>query len=216
MNIKVVLVDDHKLVREGFRKLLESESTIEVVGEADNGRTAVELTRKLHPAVVLMDISLPDINGIDAIRQIKEIVPEAQILVLSMYSTKRFVTEALGAGAGGYLLKDAAARELIEAVRAVADGKVYLSPAIAGVIVQDYQRRSSSPQPGADGQISPREHQVIRLVAEGKNTKEIAFLLDLSVKTVESHRAQLMKKLNLRSVADMVKYAIREGLTPLE
>lgn len=216
MNIKVVLVDDHKLVREGFRKLLESESSIEVVGEADNGRTAVELTRKLHPAVVLMDISLPDMNGIDAMRQIKEIAPEVHILVLSMYSTQRFVTEALGAGAGGYLLKDAAASELIEAVRAVADDKVYLSPAIAGVIVQDYQQRSSTPRPGADGKISPREHQVLRLVAEGKNTKEIAFLLDLSVKTVESHRAQLMKKLNLRSVADMVKYAIREGLTPLE
>lgn len=216
MNIRVVLVDDHRLMREGLREILENESSIKVVGEADNGGTAVEITSQLLPDVVLMDISLPDMNGVEAIRQIKASVSDVHVLALSMYSTQRFVTEALGAGAKGYMLKDAAARELIEGVRAVADGNVYLSPAIASVIAQDYHRRLSTTGLGAQTLLSPRERQIVQLIAEGKNTKEIAFVLDLSVKTVESHRAQLMKKLDLRSVADLVKYAIREGLSPLE
>jgi DNA-binding NarL/FixJ family response regulator len=162
-----------------------------------------------------MDISLPVLNGIEAIRQIKSEMPTVNVLVLSMYATPQFVTEALGAGARGYLLKDAAGSELITAVRAVADNEVYLSPAIAGVIAKDYHRRSVTSPQGIDSLLTPRERRVVQYIAEGKNTKEIAFILNVSVKTVEAHRSQLMRKLNFVSIAELVKYAIREGLTPL-
>ncbi|MGC2422911.1 MAG: response regulator transcription factor [Nitrospirota bacterium] len=214
--IKILLVDDHRLVREGFRKLLETEASFEVVGETDNGRTAVKMTKEILPTVVLMDLSMPYMNGIEAIRQIRAEAPDTKILVLSMHSSRRFVTDSLGAGASGYLLKDAAARELIEAVLAVANDKVYLCTAVAGVIVEDYYKQSSGPQAAAQELLSSREHQVLKLIAEGKSTKEIAFVLNLSAKTVEAHRAQLMKKLGLHTVADLVKYAIREGITSYE
>ena len=214
--IKILLVDDHTLVREGFRKLLETEASFEVVGETDNGRTAVKMTKEILPTVVLMDLAMPDMNGIEAIRQIKAEAPDAKILVLSMYSSRRFVTDSLGAGASGYLLKDAAARELIEAVQAVANDKVYLCTAVAGVIVKEYNKQGSGPQAAAQELLSSRENQVLQLIAEGQSTKEIAFILNLSVKTVEAHRAQLMKKLGLHTVADLVKYAIREGITSYE
>lgn len=215
MRTKVLLVDDHRLVREGIRRILEGEPSIEVVGEAENGRLAVTMAKRLSSGVVLMDLSMPEMNGIDAIREITADAPDVRCIVLSMHSSPRFVTEALGAGAKGYILKDSAGNELMDAIRAVAGDTVYLSPAIAGVIVHDYHRRFSRPQPPTEPVISSRERQVLQLYAEGKNTKEIAYLLGVSIKTVESHRAQIMKKLGLRSVADLVKYAIREGLTSL-
>ncbi|UFS72535.1 response regulator transcription factor [Geomonas sp. RF6] len=215
MAIKVLLVDDHRLVREGVRRILEGEPSIEVVGEADTGRLAVSMAKELGSGVVLMDLSMPDMNGIDAIRQISADAPDVRCVVLSMHSTPRFVTEAIGAGAKGYLLKDSAGKELMEAIRAVARDTVYLSPAIAGVIVHDYHRRFSSAAPVEEPVISARERQVLQAYAEGKNTKEIAYHLGLSIKTIESHRAQIMKKLGLRTVADMVRYAIREGIISL-
>lgn len=216
MGIKVLLVDDHKLVREGIRKILEMEPSIEVVGETDNGRLATQLAKQLAPEVVVMDISMPEMNGIDAIRQITSEMPEVRCVVLSMHATPQFVTQALGAGAKGYVLKNAAVSELLEAVTTVSGNAVYLSPAVAGVIAHDYRNRYSETQPVAEISISSRERQILQLFAEGKNTKQIAFILDLSVKTVESHRSNIMKKLNLHSLADLIKYAIRQGITSLE
>lgn len=215
MNIRVVIADDHKILREGVRFLLEREPDIAVVAEADNGRMAVELTDEHRPDVVLMDLSMPEMNGIDALRRIGEAVPEARAIALSMHSDKRFVMEALGAGAKGYLLKDCASEELVGAIRTIAAGETYLSPKIAGIVVRDYVGKQSVPS-GKSTPITARERQVLQLLAEGKGTKEVAFLLNVSAKTIETHRMQIMKKLKIYNIAELTKYAIREGLTTLE
>ncbi|KAF0216926.1 MAG: LuxR family transcriptional [Geobacteraceae bacterium] len=216
MSIKVLLAEDHKLVREGLRALLEKEPSMDVVAEADNGREAIQLTRQLHPDVVVMDLTMPDMNGIEATRRIVAGIPEVRVLALSMHSDKRFVQEAINAGAKGYLLKDVASEELLAAVRTVAAGKIYLCSKIAGVIVEEYKRWSTEELSLPSVHLSSREREVLQLLAEGKSTKDTAFTLGVSVKTVETHRQQVMKKLKVSSVAELTKYAIREGLTSLQ
>lgn len=216
MTIRVLLADDHKIVREGLRSLLEKEPDFDVIAMADNGRMAVQLAGKLMPDVAVIDIAMPEMNGIEATRRILCDNSEIKILTLSMHSARRFVTEALAAGAKGYLLKDCASEELVRAIRIVAANETYLSPKVAELIVKDYMKRLPESMLPADSLLSTREREVLQLIAEGRCTKEIAFTLGISVKTAETHRQQIMKKLNLHSVAELTRYAIREGLTPLD
>lgn len=216
MSIRVVLADDHRIMREGLRALLEKELDMEVVGAADTGRSAVELAGTLQPDVVVMDMTMPDLNGIEATRQVVAVNPAIKVLALSMHSDKRFVAGALGAGASGYLLKDCALAELVRAIRIVVGGQTYLSPSIASMVVQSYTRRLQDTDSSLLSTLTPREREVLQLIAEGRSVKEIAHTLHLSVKTVETHRQQTMNKLGIRTVAELTKFAVREGLTSLE
>jgi len=211
---RVLLADDHKILRQGLRTLLEREKDIQIVGEADNGRSSVKLTGELAPDVVVMDVAMPDLNGIDATRRITEAEPRTRVLALSMHSDGRYVKGMLQAGARGYILKDCAAEELTHAIRTVMAGQVYVSPGVTGAIVNDYVRQLSA----ADGPatLTPREREVLQLLAEGGSTANIAAGLHLSVKTIETHRKHIMDKLGLRSIAELTKYAIREGITTVE
>jgi DNA-binding NarL/FixJ family response regulator len=231
--MKVLLADDHRIVREGLRSLIQAQPDLEVVGEAPDGRQAVEMVRQLSPDVVVMDVAMPQLNGIEATRQIIGEEAGVKVIALSMHSDRRFVAEALKAGASGYVLKDSAFEELVTAIRSVIADRVYLSPRVAGVVVEDYVRRlptrgKREEAPGRldDGApaghvpsvfdaITPREREVLQLMSEGYATKEVAHRLHVSVKTVETHRRQIMEKLDLHSVAELTKYAIREGLTAL-
>lgn len=216
MTIRVLLADDHKIVREGLRSLLEREPDMDVVAMADNGRAALQLTGELRPEVAVIDIAMPEMNGIEAMRRISAANPGVRILALSMHSARRFVSEALSAGANGYILKDCASEELVRAIRVVAGNETYLSPKISGLIVKDYVKRLPESRSRDKALLSSREREVLQLIAEGRCTKEIAFSLGLSGKTVETHRQQIMRKLDLHSVAKLTRYAIREGITPLD
>jgi DNA-binding NarL/FixJ family response regulator len=216
MSIRILLADDHQIIREGLRMLLEKQGDMEVVAEAEEGRTAVRLAREVNPDVIILDIAMPDLNGIEAARQILTECPTAKVLALSMHSDRRFVSEMLKAGAKGYLLKDCASEELARAVHSVMGGETYLSPAVAGEVVQDYVHRLKRPAEATAVALSAREREVLQLLAEGRNTKKIALQLNISVKTVETHRQHIMGKLHLHSVAELTKYAVREGLTTLE
>ena len=217
MSIRVLIADDHKIMLAGLRSLLEKQTDFDVVGEADNGRMAVQMAHEKKPDVVVMDVSMPDLNGIEATTQIIESLPETRVIALSMHSDKRFVMGMLRAGASGYLLKDCASQELANAILQVATGKKYLSPEITGVVLGDILQGGSPGEVAtATSQISPREREVLQLIAEGWSTKQIASHLYVSVKTIETHRRQIMKKLDLHSIADLTKYAIREGLTSIE
>ncbi|MGD0884634.1 MAG: response regulator transcription factor [Thermodesulfovibrionales bacterium] len=215
MNTKVLLADDHKIVRDGLRTLLEKNPGIEVVGEAEDGRETVQLVKKLSPQIVIMDIAMRDLNGIEATRQIIAEHPDIKVIALSMHSDRRFVSEMLKAGAAAYLLKDCAFEELESAIRTVMKNKTYLSPAIAGVIIENYIRNAPKSDPSVFSLLSDREREVLQLMAEGKTTKEIASHLLVSTKTVETHRMNIMTKLDIHSIAELTKYAIREGLTSL-
>ncbi len=212
MPTRILLVDDHTILRGALRALLEAEPDLELVAEAREGREAVQMARDLKPDVVVMDVSMPGLNGIEATRQIRAADPTRRVLALSAHSDKRMVAEAIRAGAGGYMVKDAAFEELVVAIRTVISGKIYLSPGL-GDAAKDL---------GANGnasvftKLTAREREVLQLMAEGKATKEVASCLHVSVKTVETHRAKLMDKLDLHSVAELTKYALREGLTTLE
>lgn len=217
MSIRVLIADDHKIMLAGLRSILEKQTDFEVVGEADNGRKAVQMAQEKKPDVVVMDVSMPDLNGIEATKQIIESLPETRVIALSMHSDKRFVMGMLRAGASGYLLKDCASQELANAIVQVAGGKKYLSPEITGVVINDFLLGDSSEEVAiAASQLSPREREVLQLIAEGWSTKQIASHLYVSIKTIETHRRQIMKKLDLHSIADLTKYAIREGLTSIE
>lgn len=216
MSIKILLADDHIITRQGLRSLLETQSDIEVVAEAQDGRTAVRLTRQLLPDIVIMDVSMPDLNGIEATHQIISDFKNIKVIALSMHSDTLYVAEMLKNGASGYLLKDCAFDELIQAIRIVITGKTYLSPAISGVVVDDYLHRLSKSESSSADVLTDREREVLQLMAEGKSTKQIARHLYISTKTVETHRRQIMNKLNLHSVAELTKYAIKKGLTSLE
>lgn len=216
MSIKILLVDDHRIVREGLRSLLERETDFTVVAEAGDGREAVRLAGELFPDVVLMDISMPNMNGIEATRRIVVEYPDVRVLVLSMHSDRRYVVEALNAGAQGFFLKDVAGEDLVGTIRTVAVNDSRSCPKMNGLLVRDSMRSSADPCLAASSSLSPREREVLQLLAEGKNTKEMAFALDVSIKTVETHRQQIMKKLDIRSIAALTKYAIREGLTTLD
>jgi two-component system response regulator NreC len=212
---KILLADDHRIMRDGLRALLKNEPDIEVVAEAENGREAVEMSRKLKPDVVVMDMSMPGLNGVEATGQILALDDNVKVLALSMYSDKRFVMGALSAGASGYVLKDCAFEELVQAIRTVVINRTYLSPSITDIVVESYRLSQTSPTQSFPV-LTPREREVLQLVTEGASAKEIASLLQVSAKTVETHRQHIMEKLKTRSVADLTKYAIREGLTSLD
>jgi len=216
MSIKILLADDHKIVRDGLKSLIKKEVGMEVIGEADNGRKTVQLARDLEPEIIIMDISMPDLNGIEATRQIVADSPDVKIIALSMHSDKRYVKGVLSAGASGYLLKDSAFEELVEAIRTVDTGRFYLSAGIVGVVVKDYVGSQANKDALTSDILSAREREVLQLLAEGKSTKEIASDLHVSVKTIETHRQNIMQKLNIHTIAGLTRYAIREGLTSLD
>ena len=215
MAIKVLIADDLQIVRQGLRTLLEREPDLEVVAEAENGRSTVRLARESHPEVIIMDVAMPDLNGIEATRQIISEMPKVKVIALSMYADRRFVANMLKAGASGYLLKDCASEELVRAIRVVLAHKTFLSPGVADIVVKDYVQTPLGPEASVFNILSNREREVLQLMAEGKSTNQIAELLHVSVKTVETHRQQMMQKLKMHSVAELTKYAIREGLTTL-
>ncbi len=216
MSIKVLVADDHKIVREGLRTLIEKQSGMEVIAEAENGRMALKLIKKLSPDIALMDIAMPDLNGIEATRQIVAEAPSTKVIALSMHSDRQFVTRMMSAGASGYLLKDCAFEEVARAIRSVMARQIYLSPEIVSIVVKDFLRRSEPSDSMLSSVMSPREREVLQLIAEGKTTKQIALRLHISAKTVDTHRRNIMDKLDIHSVAELTKYAIREGLTFLE
>lgn len=216
MKIRILIADDHKIVRDGLRALLEKQTGMEVIAEAENGRKAVQLARELYPDIVIIDIGMPDLNGIDAARQIIAEVDQVKVIALSMHSDKRFVAQMFKAGASAYLLKDCAFEELAQAVNVVVAGQTYLSPEIAGPVMDDYVRHLTTTDSSGFSVLTAREREVLQLLAEGRATKEVAAELHVSIKTIETHRQQIMNKLRVRSLADLTKYAIREGLTSLE
>jgi DNA-binding NarL/FixJ family response regulator len=213
--MRVLLADDHKMIRDGLRRLIESQEGMEVVAEAGDGRAAVRLARELKPGVVIMDISMPGLNGIEATRRIVKEVPGVKVIALSMHTDKRFVSEMLRAGASGYVLKDAAFEQLVSAINCVMEQKVYLCPPLADV---SSKGATCSPRTAstAFSVLTGREREVLQLIAEGRSTRDMASLLNVSVKTIETHRMQIMRKLDIHSVAELTKYAIREGLTSLK
>jgi DNA-binding NarL/FixJ family response regulator len=203
----VLIADDHVLVRAGIRALVEKQSNMEVVAEASNGREALALLRHHQPDVVLMDISMPELNGLEAIRQVTEELPNVQSLILSMHADEEHVWQALQAGASGYLVKGGSLAELELAINAVARGQTYLSPVISRHVISQYVDRTTGQT--FETALTPRQKEILQLIAEGKNTKQIALILDISAKTVESHRAQLMKRLEARDIASLVRHALR-------
>ena len=213
MKTKILLVDDHKILRDGLCSLAKGYPDMDVVGEAADGRTAIRLVQELSPDVVIMDISMPDLNGIDATRRINSDYPDVKIIALSMHYDKQFVSEIFKAGASGYLIKDSAFDELEHAIRVVMDGKIYMNPQIANLVIESLVSQSASSSRQPFSLLTERESEVLQLISEGKSTKQIATDLNVSAKTVESHRRQVMGKLNIRNVAQLTKYAIREGLT---
>jgi two-component system response regulator NreC len=217
MSIRILLADDHRIVRDGLKTLLEKQSDMEVVAEAEDGRTTVNLAKKLLPDVVIMDITMPDLNGIDATRKIVTELPNSKVIALSMHSDRRFVSGSLEAGASGYLMKDCAFEELVSAIRSVmSSNRTYLSPKVADIVVKNYVNKFSKTRTPSPPTLTNREREMLQLLAEGKTTKEIASGLHVSIKTVETHRRNIMSKLNSHSVADLIKYALREGLISLE
>ena len=215
MTVKILIADDHKILREGLRSLLEKQPGFTVVAEAQDGLEAVDGVKKYKPDIAIFDIGMPGLNGIEATRKVRSEIAETRVIALSMHADRRFVMGVLEAGANGYLLKDSAFAELITAVTTVAKGRMYLSPSIAETVVRSSLEKSESKGRTAIAVLSAREREVLQMVAEGKSTKEIAFKLFVSTKTVETHRKQIMDKLNIRTVAGLTKYAIREGLTSL-
>lgn len=216
MTIRVLLADDHAIVRHGLSRSIQQEEDMEVVGQAGTGLTAMEMARDLMPNVVLMDISMPDMNGMEATRLILRESPQLKVIALSMHSAKRYVREMFRAGATGYLLKDCEFDELIGAIRMVAEGQTYVSPSISEVVVEDYVRGSLKEEADAFSVLTQREREVLQLMAEGNSTKQIAARLFISPKTVEAHRLRIMHKLDIDNVAQLTKYAIQEGLTTPE
>ena len=212
MSIRVLIADDHTIVREGLRKLLSKKRGIEVVGDAGDGRSAVALAEKLKPEIVIMDVTMPELNGMEATRQILERVSGVKVIALSMHNRREFVQEMMRAGASAYLLKDRAFSELAGAVHAVRDGKTVISPGVKG-----WRRGgASAADDGAAAVLTPREREVLQLIAEGKTTKTMASALHVSVKTIETHRRHMMAKLGIHSIAKLTKYAITNGITLAE
>lgn len=215
MGIRIILADDFEIIREGLRALIEKQPGMTVIAEAEDGRSAVQLATKLSPDIIVMDISMPDLNGIEATRQILEKNAESKVIALSVHCDRRFVLEMLNAGASGYLLKDCAFKELIHAIHTVAANNTYLSPKITDIVLKDYVHRIPKSEFSTLSLLTPREREVLQLLAEGRRTKEIAQLLQVSVKTVETYRQQIMAKIDIHSIAELTKFAVREGLTSL-
>ena len=213
MTIKVLIADDHQIVRESLRALLEKEPGITVVGEAGEGRTALRLARELLPDVIIMDVGMPELNGIEATRQVAAEFPEIKVIALSMHNDRRFVLNMLKAGARGYLLKDCASQNLIKAIRLVMANKTYISHEIADLVVKDYLATTGPVEESSSALLTAREIEVLQLIVEGRTNSKIAEALKVSIKTVESHRHTIMLKLDIKSIAELTKFAIREGLT---
>ncbi len=216
MSIRILIADDHSITREGLKVMLNKMENFEVVAEAENGRLAISLTRKLLPDVVVMDINMPDLNGVDATRQIVAELPQTRIIALSMYSDRSYVKGMLKAGVSGYLLKNCAFEELADAIQTVMRYQTYLSPKISEIVRDEFVKMMGSNEPNTVELLTDKEREVLQLIAEGKKTKDIAELLHISVKTVEARRSKIMEKLNINNVAGLTKYAIREGLTSIE
>lgn len=216
MSTRILLVDDHAITREGLRSLIEKQPDMEVVGEAEDGRKAFDLVRELLPDIVITDITMPNLNGVDATRQIVRQFPKVKVIALSIHSNRAFVADMLKAGASGYVLKECTFDELVEAIRTVADDGVYLSPKVAGVVVSDYVQRLFRIAESPLEALTERERVVLQLIGEGKNTKQIALQLHVSTKTIEANRHRIMEKLGARSIAELVKIAVLGGLTSLE
>lgn len=216
MSTTILLADDHRIFRDGLRPLLAARESLEVVAEAEDGLEALRLAGELQPDIAILDISMPGLNGIEVTRRLAQEVPGVKVIILSMHSDRRFVLEALRAGARGYLLKDTGIRELLEAVREVCAGRIHLCAAVSEQVIRDYVSLADADEGSVFSLLSAREREVLQMLAEGLATKEIAGRLNLSVKTVESHRKAVMDKLEIRSIAELTKFAIREGLTPLD
>ena len=206
--IRILLADDHAVVRQGFKMILAAQPDMEIVGEAGNGREALDLAGQLQPDVIVMDVAMPELNGIEATRRVADLSPRSRVLALSMHKDSVYVREILRAGARGYLLKDSIASDLLAAVRAVSRGEGYLSPGVSDAVLNDYRRHVTDPI----DLLTSREREVLQMIAEGKTNKEVATVLNLSVYTVDAHRGRIMEKLNVHSVTDLVRFAVRSGL----
>lgn len=210
--IRILLADDHTILREGIHSLLEHEPDMDVIGEAEDGHQAVKIAAQLKPDVVLMDISMPRLNGLEATSQIKKFIPDAKVLILTMYDNEEYIRKALAAGAMGYLLKDAAASELLGAIRAVYRGEAVLSPAVTRLVIEDYLRWGDLKIEEPNDELSEREREILQLIAEGNTNKQIADILCISIKTVQAHRTSLMNKLDLHDRGELIKYAIQKKI----
>lgn len=215
MTVRLLIADDHRIIRQGLISMINKEVDMKVIAEAENGFKALELAEQLQPDVIIMDIEMPEMNGIEATKNILSSLPDVKVIALSMYSEIEFVAEMFLAGSVGYMLKNSAFNELISAVKTVSSGKRYLSPSITEAVIADWLVLLAKQEKPAGVKLSSRENEVLILLAQGNNTKEIAYELELSVKTIESHRQKIMQKLNLFSVAELTKYAIRKGLSTL-
>lgn len=213
--IRIILVDDHNIVRSGLKNLLENEEGMVIVGEVGTGIRAISLCRELQPDIVIMDVAMPDMNGMEATRKIMARMPNTKVLALSMHSDRRFVSHMFDAGASGYMLKDCALEELAYAIRSIMSSKVYISPSIGGIIVDNYMNRQKDVGTKTTF-LTHREKEVLQLISEGKTTKKAAEMLCLSSKTIDSHRKNIMDKLDIHTVAELTKYALREGMTSLD
>ncbi|MBD0334906.1 MAG: response regulator transcription factor [Cyanobacteria bacterium Co-bin13] len=209
--IRVLLVDNHRLIRAGLRSLLESMEAVQVIAEASNGREAINLAKTHRPDIVLMDVAMPEMNGLEATAQIVKAFPNTHVMILSMHANEEYVMQALQAGAMGYVLKDAGVGELELALKSISGGEAYLSPSVSKHVILDYVRRTGG-ESSASGQLTPRQREILQLLVKGRSAKEIAAQLVISIKTVETHRSQIMERLNIHDVAGLVRYAIRTGL----
>ncbi|HEV8538892.1 MAG TPA: response regulator transcription factor [Bacteroidota bacterium] len=216
MSIGIVIADDHKIVREGLRAMLEKQSDFEVLGEAENGRAIIHVCMQLKPQVVIMDIAMPDLNGIEATHQLLRDLPDVCVIGLSMHFDKRYISKMLQAGARGYLRKACASEDVVRAIRTVTQGKYYIGDGTSSITIKDKDQYLKNNPPLDLTVLTPKEKEILQLIAEGNLTKEIAFQLNLSTKTVEKHRYNIMEKLNMHNIADLTKFAIMEGLTTLE
>ena len=216
MSIRILLVDDHAIVRHGLSRSIQQQEDMEVIGQASDGHAAVELARELAPNVIVMDVSMPGLNGIEATRAILHASPGTRVVALSMHSAKRYVREMFRAGASGYLLKDCEFDELVQTIRLIAQGQTYISPSIGRIVVENYLHNAPGDEDSAFSVLTQREREVLQLMSEGNSTKQIAMRLFISPKTVEAHRLRIMSKLDIDNVAQLTKYAIQEGLTPPE
>lgn len=215
--LRLFIADDHKIVRDGLRALVDANiPEAEIIGEAENGRQAVQAVRRLKPDIVLMDVTMPDLNGVEAVWQLVSLMPECKVIALSMHRSHEVITQMLGAGAKGYLHKDAAFAELKSAINAVAVGDVYLGEGLSNEIVRGYQRLTPEIRQDTASELTRREREVLQLIAEGHRSREIAEMLCVSIKTVEAHRGQINRKLKVEGIAELTKYAIRTGITSLD
>lgn len=216
MKTRILLADDHDMMRQGLKTLLAREADFDIVGEASTGREAMRMAAELRPEVIVMDIGMPDLSGVEATKRIRNELPKIRVVALSTHSDRHFVTGMLSAGASGYVLKSEALEDLVGAIRSVRGGRVYTSPKITDVVMQDYVAKLNRPPGEETATLTDRERQVLGLLAQGRKTREIAEQLHLSVNTVDTHRRHIMQKLDLHSIAELTKYAIREGITSID